>query len=138
MLGWGEHVQARRAVGERGEVVEEAGGRRLGFPCRGFVVEDVGEETGRGAGGGRLLWGGVGGDEEVLEGEEARWWGAAGEGGLGVVFGRGLGGTVGLGLLHELEEKLAVVVSGDGGAFLRGWVGEEGLVRVDCVGKGGW
>lgn len=100
LLGWGKHVKARRAMGERGEVLEEAWRQRLGFPWRWFVGEDVGEETGRWASGGRLLWGGVGRDEEVLEGEEAGWWGAAGEGLLGVVFGRWLGGTVGLGLLH--------------------------------------
>jgi len=51
-----------------------------------------------------------------------------------VVFGGWLGGTVGLGLLHQLEEKLAVVTSGYGGAVLRGWVGEARLERVDGVG----
>ena len=106
--GWGEHVEAWGAVGERGKVVEEAGRWGLGFAVGGFVVGDIGEEAGRWAGGGGLL----GGDDEVLEGEEAGWWGAAGEGGLRMVFGWGLGGTVGLGLLHQLEEELAVVTAG--------------------------
>lgn len=139
LLGrWWEHVEARGAVDEGGEVVEEAGRWRLGFALGGFVVRDVGEETGGWAGGGGLVLGGLGRDEQVLEGEEAGWWGAAGEGGLGMVFGRWLGGTVGLGLLHQLEEKLAVVASGKVGAVLRGWVGEKRLERVECVGKGWW
>lgn len=100
LLVWGrEHVETWGAVGERGKVVVEAGRRGLGFAVRGFVVRDVGEETGGWAGVGGLLLGGVWRDEEVLEGE-AGGWGAAGEGGLGVVFGGWLGGAVGLGLLH--------------------------------------
>lgn len=79
LLGGREHVQARRAIDERGEVVEEAGRRGLGFAVVGFVVGDVGEETRGWACGGRLLGVGVGRDEEVLEGEEAGWWGAARE-----------------------------------------------------------
>lgn len=138
LLGKGEHVEARGAVGERGEVVEEARRGGLGFAVRGFVVRDVGEETEGWAGGGGLVGGGVRRDVEVLEGVEARWWGAAGEGGLRMVFGWWLGGTVGLGLLHQLEEELAVVVSGYGGAVLRGWMGKDRLERVDCVGKGWW
>jgi hypothetical protein len=55
-----------------------------------------------------------------------------------VVLGGWLGGTVGLGLLHQLEEKLAVVTSGYGGVVWRGWVGEDRLEEVDCVGKGWW
>ncbi len=79
LVRWWEHVKARGAVGERGEVVEEAGRGGLGFAVGGFIVGDVGEETRGWAGGGRLLGVGVGRDEEVLEGEEAGWWGAARE-----------------------------------------------------------
>jgi len=124
LLGKGEHVEARGAVGERGEVVEEAKRGGLGFAVRGFVVRDVGEETEGWAGGGGL----VGGGERC---------GGFGRGGGQVVGGRGRRRAAdGLRVVVGWDGWIGFAASVGGGTRCRGfgvWWG--GLARVDGQGS---